>query len=314
MENKTNPGSRQRSACLIHPLRRRGTLRDARTFLACCYICFGLLPALLGACRKEQDPTAPDAPEPPAVVTADSVLTRIRIRTGHPDVSRLDVFLYASDGTRSLEKHLSLDRIPDELGLLTLPGEKLAVVIANSPRKFNLKALERYDAMEQLAFSFSDDNPDRPVMGGSATTDGQCAEICLEPLLCRIVLTSVSNTMDGYDLLENPRVRLLDIPDTAEILRRQDFRPPELIDAGPWTPLPCDIGFFPLEPHLSLWCYPNDTPESVLGVLRPTLEFACEILGQTCSFEVPLPPLPRGCTKEIDLTIDGPGNHLYKIR
>jgi hypothetical protein len=98
------------------------------------------------------------------------------------------------------------------------------------------------------------------------------------------------------------------------ILRQQDFRPAELIDATPWTALPCDVGYFPQEPRLSLWCYPNDTPESILGTPRPSLEFECRIGGETCSFEVPLPPLPRGCTKEVALTIDGPDEFHYIIR
>ena len=310
------PGNRQRSFCLLlhDPLRHRRLLRGARILLSYFSVCLGLLPVLLGSCRKEPPQDPPAAPEAPPVAEADSVLTRIRIRTDGPEAERLDLFIYGTGGTRSLEKHITLDSFPEELGILTLPGEKLLAGIANSPHRFNLKALERYDAMEQLAFSFADDDPSRPILGGSAMTEGQTGELTLKPLLCRIVLASVSNTMDGYDLLENPRVRLLDLPDTAEILRQQDFRPAELIDATPWTALPCDVGYFPQEPRLSLWCYPNDTPETVLGAPRPSLEFLCEIRGETCSFEVPLPPLPRGCTKEIDLTIDGPGNHRYKIR
>ena len=108
--------------------------------------------------------------------------------------------------------------------------------------------------------------------------------------------------------------RLLDLPDNAEILRDKDFRPTELLDAGPWTALPYDIGFFPQEPGISLWCYPNDTPEDILGVPRPTLEFECRIEGERCSFEVPLPPLPRGCSKEVELTVDGPSKYMYSVR
>ncbi|MCR5841993.1 MAG: hypothetical protein K6G86_07965, partial [Bacteroidales bacterium] len=94
----------------------------------------------------------------------------------------------------------------------------------------------------------------------------------------------------------------------------KDFRPTELIDAGDWQALPCDVGYFPQYPGITLWCYPNDTPETILGAPRPSVEFACEIRGQTCTFEIPLPPLPRGCTKEIELTVDGPGIFRYKVR
>ena len=309
MKNERTPGSR-RPRCLSDLFQCRGALPGAGSFLL---FCLFLPPALLGSCRKEALPepgSRPDDP-PPAV---DSVRTLIRFQSGDAPVRRLDLFIYGNGGTRPLERHLQLDAIPDTLSLLTPPGEKILVGIANSPHRFNLNALARFDAMEHLSFSFSDDDPAFPVLGGSGGTADHAGEIRLRPLLCRVVLASVANTMDGYELLESPRVRLCDLPDAAEILREKDFRPAELIDAGAWTALPCDIGFFPQEPGTVLWCYPNDTPENVLGTPRPVLEFACEIQGRSCSFEVPLPPLPRGSSIQVELTIDGPDEFRYKIR
>lgn len=271
-----------------------------------------MLPALLGSCRKEPAPDpGPGLVEEPAV---DSVLTQIRLQADGFEVRRLEVFIYGSEGVRSLENHASLDSLCREIQLPALPGDKLVVAIANSPHKLNLKALARYDAMEQLTFSFADDDPQAPVLGGSCTTHGQEGTVVLQSPLCRVVLASISNTMDGYELLEEPRIRLRDLPAGTGILRDKDFRPTELLDAGSWAPLPCDVGFFTQEPGVTLWCYPNDTPADVLGVPRPTLEFACEIRGRTCSFDIPLPPLPRGSRLEVELTVDGPGEHSYKFR
>ena len=274
-----------------------------------------MLAVLPVSCQKlpaEAPPPDEETAPPPAAV--DSVLTRVRLSAGGHAVRTLDLFVYDGSGTQALEKHLLYDRLPDSLSFLTAAGEKILVGIANSPRRFNLAALGRYDAMQKLAFSFSDDDPACPVLGAAATTAGQAGALDLRSLLCRIVLRTVTNTLDGYELLEEPRVRLIDLPDNAEILREKDFRPAELLDAGPWAALPCDVGFFPQEPGISLWCYPNDTPEEILGVPRPSLEFECRIAGQTCSFTVPLPPLPRGCSKEVDLTVDGPGIYTYQIR
>lgn len=320
MKTTTKPGSRQRSSHYLFfggLFRRRSTLRGAGPILAYCFtvIFLLLLPALLGSCRKDAGPT-PDSPEgqdPPAA-TVDSVLTRIRIQADGRPVHRLDLFIYAAEGLRTLEKQLTYDELQEELNIPTLPGAKRIVGIANSPRRFNSKALERYDAMEQLCFNYTDDDPDRPILGGAARTVEEIGEIHLQPLLCGITLTKVCNTLDGYELLENPRVRLRDLPNAAEILRQQEFRPTELIDAGAWTPLPYDVGYFPQKPGITLWCYPNDTPEDVLGVPRPWLEFECTIRGANCSFEVPLPPLPRACTIEVTLTIDGPGEYTYDVR
>lgn len=319
MKNVSKPGSRQRSFHYLFSglFRRRGTLRGAGPLLAYCFIVILLLllPALLGSCDKAAapDPEPPDGQDPPEVVV-DSVLTRVRIQADGRPVRHLDLFVYDADGLRTLERQLGFDELQEELNIPTLPGDKLVVGIANSPRRFNRKALERFDAMVQLCFNYAEDDPALPILGGFVKTKLESGDIQLQPLLCSIRITKVSNTMDGYELLENPRVRLRDLPNAAEILRQQDFRPTELIDAGAWTLLPCDVGYFSQEPNLTLWCYPNDTPEDILGVPRPSLEFACEIAGTTCSFEVPLPPLPRACSKEVVITVDGPGNFRYEIQ
>jgi len=278
-----------------------------------CYLLF-LLPALPVSCRKAP-PEEPDLPaEEEVVVVADSVLTHLQLEAGGIGVRSLDLFIYDGSGTCPLERHLRTDSLPERLSIPTTEGDKYVVGIANSPKRFNLNALARLDAMRQLSFQFTEDDPDSPILGASCNTQSQAGTLNLTPLLCCIRLTSVANTMDGYVLLEDPRIRLCDLPDAAELLRQEEFRPSGLLDAGAWVPLPCDIGFFPQEPDTALWCYPNDTPEHILGTPRPSLEFACRIEGEDYSFLVPLPPLPRGCTKEVELVINGPDEYRYRVR
>lgn len=313
MKNTSTPRSRQCSTPFLDtdPVRRRRPLHGAGSTLPSCLLVLScLLPALLGSCEREPIPGTPDDTDLPEAV--DSVLTRISMQEDGYPVRKLDLFVYVSDGLRTLERHLTLESPSGELNLPTLPGEKILVGIANSPYRFNQKSLERYDSMEQLAFDFVDDDPECPVLGGMVTTREQQGQIVLKPLLCRIELAKVSNTMDDYELLEDPRVRLTDMPGAAEILRREEFRPAELID-GKWSPLPYDVGYFPQTPGITLWCYPNDTPETVLGVPRPTLEFACRIRGTEQVFEVPLPPLPRGSSVQVELIVDGPGSFSFKL-
>ena len=314
MEKQWKTGSRRHPSHVFGLSQHPVSLKGAGSLLFWCFCSLTLPAALPVSCKKLPAEAPPQEEEVPLPAVVDSVLTRVRLSAGDTPVRTLDLFVYEGGGTRTLEKHLLYDRMPDSLAFLTTAGEKILVGIANSPRRFNLAALGRYDAMQKLAFSFADDDPACPVLGASATTAGQAAELVLKGLLCRIMLKTVTNTMDGYELLEEPRVRLLDLPDNAEILRDKDFRPTELLDAGPWTALPYDVGFFPQEPGISLWCYPNDTPEDILGVPRPTLEFECRIEGERCSFEVPLPPLPRGCSKEVELTVDGPSKYMYSVR
>lgn len=316
MEKVTHPRSRQPLTYLSLPFRRRRPLHGAGIFLFCYCFCLFLLPALLGSCRKDPGPDGPSGDTPPAPV-ADSSYACIRLQAGGHEIRDLDIFVYDAKDIRALDAHLTLsaaDGLPDSLHVRVPTGEKIFVAIANSPRKFNLKALERYDAMEQLSFAFGDDDPARPILSGSCEAPDQRGTVVLQPLLCRVVLTSISNTMDGFELLESPRVRLRDLPDRTEVLRQKDFRPAELLDAGPWVELPCDVGFFPQEPHTALWCYPNDTPENVLGVPRPALELSCGIKGETCSFSVPLPPTVRDSRVEVEITVDGPDSFRYRIR
>lgn len=309
MRNGQIPGGRQHT-CLSDQFQRSGILRNARSILFFCFILS--LPASLGSCKKIPAPADDPAPEVPPV--ADSVSLSLRLDAGGRTVRRLDLFCYSGAGTEVLLLHRRCDGLPDTLSLKVPEEAGTVVCVANSPHAFNLNALGRLDAMKQLRFNYLDDNPTEPVLGGMAEIREGACSLSLAPLLCCITLVSVANTMDGYELLEEPRVRLRDIPDSAEILREADFRPSELIDAGPWTALPYDVGYFPQKSGIKLWCYPNDTPENVLGTPRPCLEFECQILGKTCTFEVPLPPLPRGCSKEVELIVNGPGDYRYKIR
>lgn len=311
---KLQPGSRQPFTCPVDLSQRGCTLHHGAGSFLFALLLLSVLPALTGSCIKDKLPPQVEEEPPQEVQAPDSVLTTVRLQAGSLPVRRLDLFIYDAGGTKSLQKYLQLDSLPAELHLPALPGDKVLVGIANSPLRFNLGALGRFEAMEQLQYRFGDDNPEYPILGGFCSSTEESGTIVLRPLLCKIILSTVNNTMDGYELVEEPRVRLRDLPDGAEILREKDFRPSELIDAGAWQALPCDVGYFPQHPGIELWCYPNDTPETVLGVPRPILELECTICGETCVFEVPLPPLERGCTKEVELTIDGPGSYRYKIR
>ncbi len=311
MRNARKPG-RRRNTCLSDLVQRFRTLRSAGSLLLICYLLS--TPALLGSCRKLAADSGAEPPEVEEPAIPDSAQVRLRIiKEGQP-VRRLDLFCYSDAGTQPLEVYRRFDNPPDTLILTAPKGRKRLVAIANSPHSFNLVALGRYDTIRQLSFGFSDDDPAAPILGGCADGAAPDAVLRLTPLLCRITLASVANTMDGYELLEDPRVRLRDLPDEAEILRTEEFRPSQLIDAGTWTALPFDVGYFPQQCGIDLWCYPNDTPEDILGTPRPSLEFECRIRGESCTFEVPLPPLPRACTKEVELIINGPGDYHYRIR
>lgn len=229
-------------------------------------------------------------------------------------VDWVDLFVYGNDGTRSLESHVKFEA-GENLYVESGSGSPRTVVaVANCPKAFNLKALAKMDSIEQLEFDLDADNPERPLMSGLAEfTPGQDVVVTITPLLCRVNLNSVSNGLDGYELLEEPSVRLCDVTPSAKVLQFKDFRPSEVISYGASEALPSDVGYYPSTPEISLWCYPNDTPETTLGAPRTSLEFNCRILGEECSFPISLPPLDRGSSTNVEIMINGPDDWNCKV-
>lgn len=243
----------------------------------------------------------------------DSCLTRIVPRAAMaPAIGWMDLAVYREETPQRLEFHA---RIPfsDTLEALTPPGDKRIVLIANSPYSLNYAALQAYESMEQLVCRLEDEAPDRPVMSGTAVVQaGSCRELPLEALRGEVILVSVDNSLPPGTLLEHPRVRLCRISPGAEILRTGSFHPVETVD-GEYVSLPHDIGYFPVRPGIRLPCYPFDAsdPGAVLNAAR--MEFACEIEGMPCSFQVSLPSLLRGRTLCVELIISGTSRHSAHV-
>lgn len=264
-----------------------------------------------------------DLPSAEEVVVIDSLKTRldVYVDTGMDcGISTLDFFIYSNEGTRSLEMHKSLtmtgNEIVEEKDLWSAAevasasaSPRTVVVIANCPRAFNMDALRTKDSMDLLEFAFADDDPSCPVMSGEAVfTPGGSVTVRLTPLLTRVRICSVTNGMRNYQLLEDPSVRLCDLNPSARVLQMKDFHPVEFISEGVLHRLPTDVGFYTQYPDVSLFCYPNDSPEITLGLPPTTLEFNCRIEGTDYTFPFDLPPLPRGSLLDVDLIIDDPFN------
>lgn len=264
-------------------------------------------------------------------VSKDTVITRLELcvvgTAGGVDelsemVDALDVFVYEERGTRELESHfkVGVDEMVLDGGRKCLlvesgsKGPRTVVVVVNCSRTFNVKALARMDSMELLEYDFSEDDPSMPLMSGSVVINpGDSAVVTLRPLMCEVVLNSVSNGLDDYELLEEPSVRLCDMTPSARVLQFQEFRPKEVISQGALFKLPCDVGFYTQMPRISLWCYPNDTPETTLGAPHTSMEFMCRMLGEDRVISIPLPPLPRASRTLVDLTVNDEYNIVYKF-
>lgn len=254
-----------------------------------------------------------DPPEPPEVEESpmaeeEKVMTRLHVMKGAEwcDIRSLDVLVYSSEGMRVLEEHISTEW-KEEIILTCTAGMKECVVVANSTKDLKLKILERFDTMQGLTFAYEDEDTAAPVMTARAAfTAGESMDITLEPFLCRVMIDEVCNGMDGWVLMEEPEVWLSGINPEAGILQEKDFRPAATLEEGPSVTLPCDIGYFPQHPGTVLHCYPNDTPERVLGGCRTMLTFRCTVEGEVITQTAALPPSGRNSlTKaKVSMSVD----------
>ncbi len=292
--------------------KRQGSLPDRRSIIIIVYSLLVFLPAFLVlSCRKD-DPHASSAEED-ITEQKDSAVFVLRFSAAASTIKALDIFIYDDEGLGALEKHISRTDMPSSLEVKLAKGRKMIAAVANSPKKFKTSSMSRQSVLQQVVYEFKDDSRDCPIMSGSARASGEEAEIRLEPMLCTVVLKSISNTMDDYELLESPRVRLRGINAKASFFTEEEYLPAETVDKGEWSSLPYDIGYYPQEPGIELDCYPNETPESSLGLDRTYLELECTIMGKKCSFTVDIPPFGRASRTEVELTVDGPGSFSYSF-
>ena len=252
-------------------------------------------------------------PEPEVIIPAeDSIEARITLKGPSEAVAvrHTDIFVYGTGGLQKLEKHVRIDSLPREFHCKVTKGVKIFVAICNCPYGFNLTALDKYESMELLAFNFSEDDPGTPLLSGKTIGEG---EIWLAPLLCKVVLEEISNALDGYELLESPRIYLTGANPSSEILRTGEYRPKEEFGGVVEARLPYDVGFFSQYPRTTLYCYPNDTPDDILGCIRTVFHFECHIGGEKRDYEIPLPQFTRGAVLGIKLAINSPEEYYQSV-
>lgn len=233
---------------------------------------------------------------------ADSVCFRFRTKSAGK-IRRLDLFVYEDADDGRLVSHYIGDGSEEDIELRLPEGGKRAVAVANSPRNFNDKALEKYSSIKQIAYSFEDDDIEYPVMGAVAQCHGY-AELTLSSLFCTVAIKSISNTMDDYELFEEPTAMLRNINARAELFGKRKYFPTELTDGKDRQEFPYDIGMYPQYPDIMLYCYPNDTMGGLAGPDMTSIELQGMIKGSRRSFEFFIPGISRGETVYADITVN----------
>lgn len=309
MKNFSHQKSRQ---SFPDRFQRQGSLPDRRSFMIIVYSLLVLLPAFLVLSCDKTGPADPSGGTDPVQVK-DSAVFVLNFGDVEKTVKNLDIFIYDAEGVQPLEKHINRKDMPPTLEIKLSKGDKIVAAVANSPKKFKTSSMSRQSALTQVSFEFKEDSGDAPIMSASARASGEDVSLDLKPMLCEVALKSISNTMEDYELLESPRIRLRGINARAAFFSEEEYLPTETIDKGEWTSLPYDVGYYPQETSLRLLCYPNQTPESNIGQDRTSLELECTIKGKKCSFLVDLPPFGRASETVVSISVDGPGSFSYDI-
>lgn len=257
--------------------------------------------------NPSSDSVRPPEPEP---APAEMLTSTIRVRAlswegggSQPDCDSLDIFLFSATGLRKREYFRRM-AFQDTVMIRSAPGDKIVALVSDSPLRINTAAVTSYDVLEQLKYSFCDDNPSRPLRTAQAEFEaGSGISLQLKPLMCRVVIVSVINDMSLYKVLECPRAYLSLINPEAEAFRQDGFSVTSQSTDTLKVFLPCDIGMFPQYPATELFCYPNDAGESFSNP-STVLTLEGEVEGKRRSMTLPLPSLYRGSSHGVEFCFD----------
>lgn len=274
-----------------------------------------LVPAFL-TCTGTEQPDSAGGREIIVKELPESRLESILSIKGFTETA--DIFIYRdSDGT--LEWHGRIRASgngkagSDSINVYLWPGDYTAVAITDSPMEPNCSALNSYDSIELLSYDIREDSRSFPVK--SCITQfraGTNPVLDPAPLRSEVRLQDVTNGLQGYVLLESPRIFLENANCRAEVLRSEGFRPQETgLSTGP-AYLPHDIGLYTQHPGTVLYCYPNDSESVSQTTPRTVFVFECEMAGNTVRFTFTLPPLHRGEIINVSLSIDSENEYTCK--
>ena len=265
------------------------------------------LPVLcLVACAKVAEPAIFTEEPPPQAPTS------LSLKAEYP-VEHCDIFIFEASGLRRLQKHFLCSGA--DTTLYGIQGDLLVAAIANCPGKFNDKAAERYDLLENFIFPYCEDRPDTPLMSATGLfAEGEALHLELTPLLCRIELSCIESYIDIYNML----AYLENVNASAEPLRQNGFVPSSMLNSYAfcdddsdimrvpsmlWTTVPPPRNWrYDYRPGISLYCYPNEGDDGP-GSPASEIVLEAESEGEALRFHCPLGKLPRGCCKMVEFKI-----------
>lgn len=224
---------------------------------------------------------------------------------GYENIRKLHLFVFNDDEKGLLDSYISCDRpATPYITFDSSVGDKIAVMVANlDETSFSINDISTYEALESVRADLKNEDPAYPVMCGEcqfSAGEGGYTALMLTPLLSEICLDflKVNFSGKGYrsTTLENASAFLTNVSGSAEVLRHDGFKVTECVNAGK-----LDTQYLSGMKHpellrksvipgywkpVSLYCYPNDSADGVLGSEHTRLVIQGDIDGRTYYYPI----------------------------
>ena len=231
----------------------------------------------------------------------------------------VDLFFFDTQGSQLLDAYqqvVQLDREQPVYGMCAL-GAKRLVALSGTVGETNRWAdIRTFGNLQKHVFSLAEESARTPLLFGEALLEEGASRQCflnLNPLLTAIRLRSVSCDFLGrpyfgkkfyltklfltyagseYRPLEGGDGEPVSWvnPGYLDSVALRNFREPELV----WQKGPGIVGWDPVYPEQTLYCYPGSRTHLVLEAQYDTL---------TCYYPIPLPQLVANTCLQLDVTL-----------
>lgn len=289
---------------LIYLSMKSLTDNKGRIFIACLWHSPGrtllhiFIPLLNLSCISAPAFISP-APETDIIPEEEPEQYSIDISCSEP-LETLDLYLYNISGIQELlaEYHY---RSPECTIEISSSSPAVIMAVGNLGGELNTEAIRLLSSMEKLIIPFSAERSHFPTVSASTTLERNTL-LLLRPLRSEVVLRSICHDFPYYQLMEQPRVRLSNIPAQAELFRWAGFHEAD-VTQGDWVGLPCDVGFFTQYPDIHLFCFPSDDKNAGGGTRWPVLELEYLRGGELMHYTKEIGPIGRADTVYLDLEL-----------
>ena len=240
--------------------------------------------------------------------------TEVKLKSSSsPPPAGLDIFVFRDGAVKSLDSYSRAS--PGQNGTVNIisgSGDRIVAMISGagfSPEQ--IASVRCYEDLESLYVNLRDEVDSSPVLSGETVI---CAgqpgpwNIVLEPLLSKVEVLGLSVKLKGAyagKALSNVQAYLTNVNGSCQPLRRDGFRPVEIINNGRLRD--SDLGTLSsprlvhMLPRISrqmdgettyetfcLYCYPNDVAEESSGSPFTRLVIQGDIDGQTYYYPIPV--------------------------